>query len=110
MTGLYLIFIGALLGFGSNPGGNEPKGIYGGDGKNAPSLQLNENHTFVYTDFTKASKPIVAEGTWSIKDDELILQPTSKAKLNKRYTLIREGMCIKTRKNMAFYTLCNCNK
>lgn len=87
---------------------NEPKGNYGGDGKNAPSLQLNENHTFIYTDLTKASKPIVAEGTWSIEANELVLQPNSKAKLNKHYTLIREGMCIKTRKNFAFYTLCNC--
>jgi hypothetical protein len=108
MTGMYLIFVGALLSLNSNPGAKEPKGTYGGDGKNAPSLQLNENHTFVYTDLTKASKPIVAKGTWSIKEDELILQSDSKAKLNKRYTVIRDGVCIKTRKNLAFYTLCNC--
>nr|WP_294860991.1 hypothetical protein [uncultured Fluviicola sp.] len=110
MNGLYLIFIGIFLSFNSTAQNmvNEPKGNFGGDGKNAPSLQLNENHTFVYTDLTKASKPIVAEGTWSIESNELILNPDSKARLNKHYTLIREGLCIKTRKNLAFYTLCNC--
>lgn len=110
MNGTYLIFVGILLSFNSNAQNmaNEPKGNFGGDGKNAPSLQLNENHTFVYTDLTKASKPIVAEGTWSIASDELILEPNSKTRLNRHYTLIREGMCIKTRKNFAFYTLCNC--
>lgn len=110
MNGFYLIFVGALLSFNSSAQNlvSEPKGSFGGDGKNAPNLQLNENHTFTYTDLTKASKPVVAEGTWSIESDELILQPSSKAKLNKHYTFIREGMCIKTRKNFAFYTLCNC--
>lgn len=110
MNGLYLIFVGTLLSFSSNAQNivNEPKGNYGGDGKNAPNLQLNENHTFIYTDLTKPSKPIVSEGTWSLDADELILQPNSKANLNKRYTVIREGMCIKTRKNFAFYTLCHC--
>lgn len=110
MNGLYLIFVGIFLSFNSNAQNivNEPKGNFGGDGKNAPSLQLNENHTFIYTDLTKASKPVVAEGTWSIESDELILKPDSKARLNKHYTIIREGMCIKTRKNLAFYTLCNC--
>ena len=105
-----LIFAGALLSFNSRAQNmvNEPKGSFGGDGKNAPNLVLNENHTFVYTDLTKASRPIVAEGTWAVESNELILQPTSKTHLNKHYTLIREGMCIKTRKNLAFYTLCNC--
>lgn len=112
MTGLYLIVTGTLLnlGFNTSTKGVEPKGIYGGDGKNAPSLQLNENHTFIYTDLTKPSKPIIASGTWSMKSDELILASDSKVKLNKHYTLIRDGLCIKTRKNFAFYTLCNCNK
>ena len=110
MKVLCLIFAGSLLSLSSNAQNlaNQPKGSYGGDGKNAPNLQLNENHRFVYTDLTKASKPIVAAGTWTMKGDELILQPDSKARLNKRYTVTREGMCVKTRKNFAFYTLCNC--
>ena len=110
MKGLSLIFIGALLSFNSEAQNlaNQPKGSYGGDGKNAPNLQLNENHTFIYTDLTKASKPIVAEGTWTLEGDELILQSDSKVRLNKKYTVTREGMCVKTRKNFAFYTLCNC--
>jgi len=110
MKALCLIFVGSLLSLSSNAQNlaSQPKGSYGGDGKNAPNLQLNENHTFVYTDLTKASKPIVAAGTWSIEGDELILQSDSKARLNKKYTITREGMCVKTRKNFAFYTLCNC--
>jgi hypothetical protein len=109
MNGLIVLFAGALLNFHA-PGENkiEPKGTFGGDGKNAPCIQLNENHTFKYTDLTKPSKPVVAEGTWSLEKDELILKTTSKAKLNRHYTVIREGMCIQTRKNFAFYTLCNC--
>ncbi len=110
MKALYLIFIGTLLSFSSNAQNfvNEPKGSYGGDGKNAPNLQLNENHTFIYTDLTNPSKPILAEGTWSLENNELILQSDSKARLNKKYTVIRDGLCVKTRKNFAFYTLCNC--
>jgi len=111
MNGLHLIFIGTLLSFGSHAQNlvNEPKGSFGGNGKNAPNLQLNENHTFTYTDLTKVSKPIVAEGTWYLKNNEVILEPNSKSrKLNKRYTVIRDGLCVKTRKNFTFYTLCNC--
>lgn len=110
MKTLFLIFAGCLLSLSSNAQSltSQPKGSYGGDGKNAPNLQLNEDHTFVYTDLTKASKPIVAEGTWSLEGDELILQSDSKARLNKKYTVTREGMCVKTRKKLAFYTLCNC--
>ncbi|AEA43307.1 hypothetical protein [Fluviicola taffensis] len=111
MNGIYLVVIGALTSFNfwNENKVIEPKGMYGGDGKNAPSLQLKENHTFIYTDLTKTSKPIRAEGTWSIEDNELVLESTSKVRLNKRYTFIREGKCIKTRKNFAFYTLCNCS-
>lgn len=110
MKAHYLIFVGLFLSFNSKAQNmvNEPKGNYGGNGKNAPSIQLNENHTFIYTDLTKASKPIVAEGTWLIEGEELILNPNSKTKLNRHYMVTREGLCIKTRKNLAFYTLCNC--
>lgn len=112
MTGLYLIVVGTLfsLNSGTLNKGVEPKGNFGGDGKNAPSIQLNENHTFIYTDLTKPSKPILAEGTWSLEADELILKSDSKTQLNKRYTIIRDGKCIKTRKHFAFYTLCNCGE
>lgn len=110
MKTLFIILAGTILSFSSNAQNmvSEPKGNYGGDGNNAPRLQLNEDHTFIYTDLTRKSKPVVAEGTWSIESDELVLQPNSKAHLNKRYTVVRDGMCIKTRKNFAFYTLCNC--
>ncbi|TSJ46599.1 hypothetical protein [Fluviicola chungangensis] len=110
MKATYLFFAGSLLSFVSQAQNlvSEPTGSFGGDGKDAPHLQLNDNHTFVYTDLTKPSKPVVGEGTWSLKNDEVILEPTSKTRLNRRYTVIREGMCIKTRKSFAFYTLCNC--
>jgi len=103
------MFAGTLVSLSSGAQNlvNEPKGNYGGDGTNAPRIQLNEDHTFVYTDLTRKSKPIIAEGTWSLETDELVLETNSKA-LNKHYQVIRDGMCIKTRKNFAFYTLCNC--
>jgi hypothetical protein len=90
----------------------EPKlnyGTFGGDGKNAPKIQINADHTFTYTDLTRKVKPISAKGTWSLKADEILLQPDTDVKLNKHYTLIREGKCIQTRKVAAIYTLCNCN-
>lgn len=110
MKALVIFFTGTILSFSSNAQNlvHVPKGNYGGDGSNAPNLHLNENHTFTYTDLTRKSKPIVAEGNWSIESNELILQPASKVNLNKRYTIVRDGMCIKTRKHFAFYTLCNC--
>ena len=111
MKTLLILFTGTILSFSSNAQNmiHVSAGNYGGDGNNAPSLQLHENRTFVYTDLTKESKPIVAEGTWSVESKELVLQPNSKAHLNKRYTIVRDGLCIKTRKNFAFYTLCNCS-
>lgn len=112
MKALVILFTGTILSFSSRAQNmvHVPAGNYGGDGNNAPRLQLNENHTFVYTDLTKKSKPINAEGTWSVESNELVLQPNSKVHLNKKYTVIRDGMCIKTRKHFAFYTLCNCSK
>ena len=110
MKALVILFTGTILSFSSRAQNmvHVPAGNYGGDGNNAPRLQLNENHTFVYTDLTKKSKPVIAEGTWSVESNELVLQPNSKVHLNKRYTIARDGLCIKTRKNLAFYRLCNC--
>lgn len=110
MKALVILFTGTILSFSSKAQNmtHVPVGNYGGDGNNAPSLKLHENHTFVYTDLTKKSKPVIAEGTWSVESNELVLQPNSNVKLNKHYILIRDGLCVKTRKNLAFYTLCNC--
>jgi hypothetical protein len=55
MKALVILFTGTILSFSSNAQNmaHVSSGNYGGDGNNAPCLQLHENHTFVYTDLTK---------------------------------------------------------
>lgn len=105
MTGLYLIFVGTLLNLNSN----EPKGVYGGDGKTAPLIELRSDKTFHYLDLTNKNHPIDISGTWKMSGHTVRLLNVSQKGVMKDLEITREGKCLKARKKFAFYTLCNCN-
>ncbi|MNK00348.1 hypothetical protein D3C87_181320 [compost metagenome] len=97
------------LSFGFN---NETKvnyGKFGGDGKTAPLIELNANKTFRYLDLTNKNNPIDITGSWKMVEQEVHLLNVSQKKVMKELEVIREGNCLKARKNFAFYTLCHCD-
>lgn len=96
------------LSFGFNSETNLNYGKFGGDGKTAPLIELNSNHTFRYLDLTDKNHPIDISGNWELVDQEVHLLNVSQKKVMKELEVIREGKCLKARKNFAFYTLCNC--
>lgn len=111
MKQLFLFSFGAILailslsfGFSSAP--EIHYGKFGGDGKTAPQIELKSDHTFHYVDLTKSSQPIDLSGTWEIKDQEVHLLNVTQKQVMKELEIIREGKCLKARKQFAFYTLC----
>lgn len=84
-------------------------GTFGGDGVNAPKIELNADHSFHYIDNTKPSNLIDITGTWTIENNEVHLLDVNNRKVMDELSIEREGKCLKARKGMAFYTLCNCN-
>lgn len=84
-------------------------GTFGGDGTTAPKIELKADHTFHYVDNTKKNQPIDISGTWTSGDGKVQLQDVKERRVMKEFNIEREGKCLKARKGMAFYTLCNCN-
>lgn len=84
-------------------------GKYGINGINGPEIILNTDHTFSYKDFTNENKRIDTQGKWEYKNGLVILKDyESKNKIVDKWNLVREGKCLKGRKAMTFYTLCDC--
>ena len=100
--------IGALMSFSKVPNSNVSYGKFGGDGYSAPQITLNEDHTFHYVDKTDKNNPIDINGKWKIVEEELYLLDVNNKKVMDEFEITREGKCLKARKGMAFYTLCNC--
>lgn len=97
------------LSFGFNSETKVNYGKFGGDGKTAPRIELNSNKTFHYLDLTDQNHPIDITGSWELAGQEVRLLNVSNKKVMKNLEVIREGKCLKARKNFAFYTLCNCD-
>jgi len=85
-------------------------GIFGGNGTNAPKVQLNEDHTFHYLDKTNPRVPIEFNGTWSFNEGklQLITPKQVSRKAMTHFKVVRNGQCIRAKKGFAFYTLCIC--
>lgn len=103
--GAVLAIISFSFGWNSDP--EIRYGKFGGDGKTAPQIELKSDHTFHYLDLTKSSNPINISGTWEIKDQEVHLLNVTQKQVMKELEIIREGKCLKARKQFAFYTLCH---
>ena len=84
-------------------------GTFGGDGNTAPRIELNADNTFHYIDNTKPSNPIDITGTWESTNSEVHLIDVNNRKVMDDLQIERDGKCLKARKGLAFYTLCNCN-
>lgn len=113
MKRLFLFSFGTLLailswsfGFSSDP--EIRFGKFGGDGKTAPLIELKPDKTFHYLDLTKSSNPIDISGTWEIRNQEVHLLRVTQKHVMKELEIIRDGKCLKARKQFAFYTLCGC--
>jgi|SRR6218665_167686 len=99
---------GVLFSFAKVPNATISYGKFGGDGISAPQITLNEDHTFHYIDKTNKLSPIDITGTWTIIENEIHLLDVNNKQVMDELEIIREGKCLKARKGMSFYTLCNC--
>lgn len=100
---------GLILSFTKTENPTIVFGTFGADGMNAPKIELNADHTFHYVDKTQKFSPIDITGTWTIENNEVHLLDVNNRKVMDELSIEREGKCLKARKGMAFYTLCNCN-
>lgn len=85
-------------------------GTFGGNGTNAPKIELKEDHTFSYVDRTNLKTPIEFTGTWSFNEGKLNLSASKEVsrKAMTRFKVLRNGQCIQAKKGFTFYTLCIC--
>lgn len=86
-------------------------GTFGGNGRNAPQITLQQNGSFNYLDLTNPNKKINTNGTYEIKQNTLVLSNyQSENNIENEWKIVNDGNCLKARKNFAFYTLCmNCD-
>lgn len=108
---LVLCLSGALL-FLSSFKSSEDKdaiGTYGKNGVNGPQIILNADHSFSYRDMTNQRKTINTKGKWEYKNGTVILKDyESNTRIINKWKLVREGKCLKGKKALTYYTLCDC--
>ena len=96
------------------PGGmtNVKTGVYGvcnGNGNDGYiQLALNNDGTFHFQDRTVANSAEVT-GTWKQHGKTIRLEPTiARVSMREKWKISGNGVCLKSRKGMLFYRLCNC--
>ena len=104
----FILLTGFLFSFSKTPNSTVSYGKFVGDGYSAPQIILNADYTFRYIDKTDKNAPIDISGKWKIVEEEVILLDVNNKKVMNELEITREGKCLKARKGMAFYTLCNC--
>ena len=73
-------------------------------------LALNKDSSFHFVDRTNAAKPIDVTGTWELKDKTITLKNyTSARPIHNKWKLDGNTGCIKSRKGMTYYRICNVN-
>jgi hypothetical protein len=81
---------------------------YQSEGKAMLSLVLNEDQTFHFIDKTNAKKPIDVKGSWDLQNNTIQLKGyTSENKIHHQWKIDANQKCIKARKGLTFYRLCN---
>ena len=69
-------------------------------------LTLNKDKTFTYKDLSNPAKPIDVKGSWSVKNNEILLKNyDSEFSFHTKWKIMKDGMVAKSRKGMTFYTL-----
>ena len=88
---------------------NDAVGTYGKNGVNGPQIILNADHSFTYKDMTNQRKTINTKGKWELRNGTVILKDyESSHRIIHKWNLVREGKCLKGKKALIFYTLCDC--
>lgn len=70
-------------------------------------LQILENHTFVFQDYSQAKHPVRVSGTWTLKGRKVVL--TGKDNQNdfhRVWTFENNAQVAKSRKGLNFWRLC----
>lgn len=81
---------------------------YHSEGKSILSLVLNKDQTFHFIDKTNTKKPIDVIGSWDLQNNTIQLKGyTSEYKIHHQWKIDANLLCIKARKGLTFYRLCN---
>ena len=84
-------------------------GVYGVNDVENITLQLSlqEDFTFEYIDHSSSKNPIDAKGTWSINKGVITLNSNNAdLEFHKKWKTDGDCQCLKARKGMSFYRLC----
>lgn len=81
---------------------------YQSEGKSLLSLILKEDQTFHYIDKTNPNKPIDVTGNYELNNNQIVLKNYKTTyKFHTKWKIDGNTKCIKARKGLTFYRLCN---
>ena len=81
---------------------------YQSSGKAVLSLALNQDKTFHFIDNTNTNKPIDVMGNYEVINNQIVLQNYKTTyKFHTKWKIDGDTKCIKARKGLTFYRLCN---
>lgn len=83
-------------------------GTYGVSASDPSQIELtiHADHTFYYQDFSDPNNKIVAEGTWTMKGNKVVLHDNNTdLKYHNVWAFDESGKVAKSRKGLAFYSL-----
>ena len=103
--GIYTIFVCFSFTLPNNNGLNVTYGV-SNDDPSQIELALNSNYTFTYQDLSIKTKKIMVEGTYHLKKDKIILNSDNEQiNYHNKWKISDNGLSIKSRKGLTFYTL-----
>ncbi|MFY0643646.1 MAG: hypothetical protein JXR19_04200 [Bacteroidia bacterium] len=83
-------------------------GVYGVSDADPSHLELNikQDYTFSYKDFSDPERAIDVKGTWVLKHRTVILSAdNNQYPFHYKWKIVKDGLAAKSRKGMAFYRL-----
>ncbi len=99
--------VGVMISFAFANPNTALKATYGVS-LNDPSqikLQLNNDFSFTYQDYSNVDKPIDVEGTYKIDGKLIMLNSTSNSSYHNKWKITNDGCRIQSRKGILFYSL-----
>jgi hypothetical protein len=96
-----IVFI--LSAFKSEP--NESlTGTFGSPDKTI-QLIIKDDHSFLYTNFSSPTKPLIVSGTWEAKNKKVHLKTSGPARYHKVWKISPDGRTAKSQNGLLWYTL-----
>jgi hypothetical protein len=78
------------------------------NGNNILSLKLKDDNTFLFTDNTNPNNKLSISGNWELNNNTIVLKNTvSETNFHNKWKFDFKYNCIKSRKGITFYRLCN---